>query len=309
MKPEINARIIREIRDSIVGEVIAWESLSRHTTYRSGGKAQLFVQTLNSDEAKRICRFARKKGFPLTVIGAGSNVIVPDLGIGGIVLKTMNNSARIQFEDNKVTADAGVYLDDLIRRAASRGLGGLQHVTGIPGTVGGAIVMNAGTRGGNISDIICWAEAVDPHGNIVRFEPLAMGFRYRGSLFQEKGWLVLRARFDLVETDPKEAIRNIDRVWSERAVRYPMDFPNAGSVFRNPEGLHAARLIQESGCKGLRVGDAVVSEKHANFIINTGSASSNDIIRLVELVRKRVYEQSGIQLELEQKILPSFTND
>ncbi len=300
----IDSSVIENIKENISGEVLPSEPLSAHTTYRTGGEAELLIIAADGNDAKWVYRFALDNGHRLTVIGAGSNIIVPDEGMEGIVLKTKSEGARIDFSGNgKAIVDAGVYLDSLIRSAAQENLGGFEHITGIPGTVGGAVVMNAGTNDGEVSAIIDSVEAVTPGGELLNLSPSDMGFGYRTSIFQGNDWLITNAAFNLVEVDGAAALKNIDRIWKERGKLYPMQFPNAGSVFRNPEGSHAGYLIEEAGLKGLKVGGAEVSEKHGNFIINTGNATSSDIIGLIELVREKVREKFGITLALEQKIL------
>lgn len=300
----IDSTVAENIREHVSGEVLSSEPLSGHTTYRTGGEAELLVIAGNGNDAQWVYRFARDNGHRLTVIGAGSNIIVPDLGIEGIVLKTKSEDARIDFHaDGKVDVDAGVYLDSLIKKAAEENLGGFEHITGIPGTVGGAVVMNAGTNEGDVSAIIDSVEALTPDGELLELAPDDLGFGYRTSIFQQNDWLIVSAAFNLVEVDEKETLRNIDGIWKERGRLYPMNFANAGSVFRNPEGSHAGYLIEEAGLKGMKVGGAKISEKHGNFIINTGDATSSDIINLIELARKKVQDKFGITLALEQKIL------
>ncbi len=302
----IDSSIIENIKENISGDVLPAEPLSGHTTYRTGGEAELLVIAADGNDAQWIYRFARDNGHRLTVIGAGSNIIVPDAGIKGIVLKTKSEGARIDFrEDGKVIVDAGVYLDSLIKNSAEKNLGGFEHITGIPGTVGGAVVMNAGTKDGNVSDIIDNVLALTPEGEILELRLSDLGFGYRTSIFQQNDWLITSAAFNLVDVDGAETLKNIDTIWKDRGQLYPMQFPNAGSVFRNPEGSHAGYLIEEAGLKGLKVGGAEVSEKHGNFIINTGKATSSDIIALIELIREKVQGKFGITLELEQKILPT----
>ena len=300
----IDSTVVESIRDNISGEVLPSEPLSSHTTYRTGGEAELLVVAGNGKDAQWVYRFARDNGHRLTVIGAGSNIIVPDSGIEGIVLKTKSEGARIDFrEDGKVAVDAGVYLDSLIRHAAENNFGGFEHITGIPGSVGGAVVMNAGTNDGDVSAIIDSVAALTPEGKLLDLSPADLGFGYRTSIFQQNDWLIISATFNLIEVDGEVALRNIESIWKERISLYPMQFPNAGSVFRNPEGNHAGYLIEEACLKGMKVGGAEVSEKHGNFIINTGGATSTDIINLIELVREKVHDKYGITLALEQKIL------
>ena len=299
--------IFRKIRENINGTVLSSEPLKNHTAYRVGGRAECLVKALDSSDAEWVYRFARSESIPLTILGAGSNVIAPEEGVGGIVLKTWSDRGRIDFTDSSlVVSDAGIYLETMIKEAARRGLGGFDHVAGIPGTVGGAVVMNAGTRDGDTSGILEYAEAVTPAGKVVRLENRELSFGYRHSLFQGSDWLILRAAFRLRQADERKTLDLIGDVWKDRERKFPLEFPNAGSVFRRPQGDYAGRLIEDAGCKGLTVGGAKVSEKHANFIVNSGGATSRDITALIEEVRRRVYDRSGIYLELEQEILDSL---
>jgi len=300
----MNAKLIGEIRDNISGEILLSEPLSRHTTYRTGGKADILVQVRDGTEAEWIYRFGKQNGLPVTIIGAGSNLIVRESGIRGLVIKTKSGSASVIFDQKtRVVADAGVYLDNLIKRAAEHGFGGLNDIAGIPGTVGGAVFMNAGTGEGDVSSVIIWADAVSPGGREVRLSGGEMEFGYRKSIFQNNDWLIVRAAFRITEADRQKTLNEIDRIWKRRKKLYPMDFPTAGSVFMNPEGAHAGRLIEQAGCRGLRLGGAEVSEKHGNFIVNRNNASPDDILRLIEIVRERVSRKFGITLELEQEIM------
>lgn len=301
--------VIRAIRERICSGVLLGEPLAMHTTYRVGGPAEVFVSCRTPDEAEWLCAFVRSEGIPFTVIGAGSNVIAPDEGIEGIVLCTKNDSASIKFgSSGRVIADSGVMLERLARETCFRGLGGLEPLAGIPGTVGGAVVMNAGTKDVEISSFIVAVEAVDPSSIVRRFERDDLSFGYRHSVFQEPGWLVLRAEFELGAADPEESLDRIDRLIAERWQKYPMDMPSAGSVFKRPPGDYAGRLIELAGCKGMQVGGALVSERHANFIVNAGSATSYDILQLIEIVRSRVLEKTGVRLEMEQIVLRSASS-
>lgn len=301
----IDKAIAREIGAGIEGEVLLSEPMYRHTTYRTGGEAEIMVVAENGDDSCRAYQFARKNDIPLTVIGAGSNVIAPDAGIEGIVLKTRSENARIDWrDDGKVKTDGGVYLDTLIRKSAQRNIGGFEHITGIPGTVGGAIFMNAGTKGGEICELIDSAEAVSEDGRLLVLRPEDMRMGYRTSIIQENGWLLVNAVFNVIDVNGEETSRKIESVWKERSILYPMDMPSAGSVFRNPEGSHAGYLIEQTGLRGMEIGGARVSEKHGNFIINTGNATSADIIELIEMIREKIFETHGIRLMLEQRILP-----
>ena len=299
-------RDLKTITESLDGPVLVGEPLSGHTTYRVGGKAECLVCPESSDGAAWVFKYAHREEIPVTVIGAGSNVIAPDEGIRGIVLKTQNQSAEIMLPGgNIIVADAGVTLIDLARLAAREGLRGLEPIAGIPGTVGGAVFMNAGTKEGDTASLLREVQVLTNTGEFRKFNPGELSFGYRKSAFQMTDWLILRAVFELEKGDPEDISSCLERVFAERQEKYPLDEANAGSVFKRPAGDYAGRLIEEAGCKGLTVGGASVSTRHANFIINSGSATAADIVELISVIRKRVYDFSGIYLELENEILNS----
>ncbi len=277
------------------------EPLRNFTSFRVGGAAELLVIPDDSLELEKAYRFLKGKGIPVTVVGGGSNVIAPDGGIEGVVLCTRSRKARVEFRENgMVGVDAGVPLDDFIRGAAHRGWGGLGALAGIPGTVGGALVMNAGTGEGNVSDRLENVRVLTGGDEVRVLDKSQLVFGYRTSTFRNTGWLILSADFQLIPSEREETLEEIDRVWKSRAEKFPLEWPSAGSVFKRPEGDYAGRLIEEAGCKGMRVGGARVSEKHGNFIVNDGGATSSDILELIDRVRDRVRKKYGINLELEQ---------
>jgi len=258
----------------------------------------------DADDAARVYSFVKSEGIALAVIGAGSNVIAPDEGIEGVVMKTAVSSARIIFlGGGRVRADAGVPLLDLVRAAAARGLSGLEPLAGIPGTVGGAVVMNAGTRDTEAAQFLSRVEVLTPAGRKRTFAAKECSLGYRRSAFLGSDWLILGAEFKLARGNASESTKIVNSFLKEREGKYPLDLPSAGSVFRRPRGDYAGRLIEEAGCKGLRVGDAVVSERHANFIVNAGAAKASDIVELISRVRKAIFDKTGVYLELEQIIL------
>jgi len=301
----VNESILNKIRSRVRGTTLENEPLSNHTTYRVGGSAELLVCPDDIEGAEWLYRFARREGIPLAVIGAGSNVIAPDDGLEGIVLKIRRSEGGVQFDGGTgVRVEAGVDLTGLARAAAARGLGGLSALAGIPGTVGGAVWMNAGAGEVETADLLRSVEVVMPEGQRRRLSRDDIAFGYRRSLFQQNDWLIARAEFELPRGDGPEIERVMERLVSERNSKYPMEYPNAGSVFKRPEGDYAGRLIEAAGCKGLRVGDAAVSERHANFVVNLGQAGSSEILELIALVRERVRERTGVDLEMEQITLP-----
>ncbi len=300
----MKAGFVEAIKSNMNGSVIPGASMSSYTTYRTGGEAEVLVIPDNSHELERICRFAGREKIPFIIIGAGSNIIAADSGVEGMVVCTKAGTAVMDIAaDGAVVADSGVMLEDLIRRCAFRGFGGLDGVAGIPGTIGGAVVMNAGTDEGNISDYIESVETISCSGGTELIGRAGLDFGYRRSVFSGTGRIALRTRFRLPRGEGGKIIANLDRVWRERARKFPLDLPNAGSVFRRPEGDFAGRLIEKAGCKGMKVGGAMVSERHANFIVNTGGATSSEITELIRRVRARVLETTGMDLELEQVLL------
>ncbi len=294
-------RFIDTVREHIDGEIHLAEPLRKHTSFKVGGDAEALISPRDSNSAVWLYRFARHQGIPLTVLGAGSNVIVSDTGIEGIVMKLKGPSAGIRFIGNgRVKAGAGVLLMDLAKASAVEGLSGLEPIAGIPGTVGGAVVMNAGTDECEISDLLRHVEVLTSSGRRRVFQRNELSFHYRHSIFRESDWLILTAEFKLHADDPAKILGDIDSYVREREERLPYDVPSAGCVFKRPPGDYAGRLIEESGCKGMRIGGAVVSDRHANFIVNVGGATAADIIELITRVRKSVFERTGVYLELEQ---------
>ena len=294
------------IEDNIKGAVYTDEPLSNHTTYKVGGKAECLVCPDSSEGAEWVYSYARKRSIPISILGGGSNVIAPDQGIKGIVLKLKNSDARIEFPgESNIIADAGVTLIDLAKAAAAKGLMGFEPIAGIPGTVGGAVFMNAGTKHGDTASLLEKVEVITGSGRRREFFRDELAFGYRQSAVQKTGWLILRAHFRLEKGDPELITECIKRTYRERQRKFPLDLPNAGSVFKRPPGDYAGRLIEEAGCKGIKVGGASVSERHANFIINSDHATAEDITGLIAEIRRIVYDKYGIYLELEQELFGS----
>jgi len=292
---------VRGIRTSFRGKVLISEPLARHTTYHVGGKAAVVACPRDADDAVRVYSFLHREGVPFAVIGAGSNVIAPDEGIDGVVIKTAVSSARIIFlGGGRVRADAGVLLLDLVRAASAHGLSGLEPLAGIPGTVGGAVVMNAGTRDAETAQFLSRVDLLTSSGRKRTLAAKECSLGYRRSIFLGTDWFILDAEFRLERGNAAASIKMVDSFLEDRKSKYPLDLPSAGSVFKRPRGDYAGRLIEEAGCKGMRIGDAEVSALHANFIVNRGHAKARDIMALVSAIRARVFEKSGVYLELEQ---------
>jgi UDP-N-acetylmuramate dehydrogenase len=293
--------VLRRILRNVRGEIRFSEPMRDHTTYKVGGEAEVLFSPDSISDAIAVHRMASREAIPLTIIGAGSNVIAPDDGLDGIVLEMKRKHATLEFlGDGLVRAHAGVLLTDLARSAAKRGLVGLEPLSCIPGTVGGAVIMNAGTHEGDTSDVLHRIGVCTSRGRTRIFHKQELSFGYRTSILMGSDWMILWAEFRLPSGSRRSALNAMAKQRKDRERRYPLKYPSAGSVFKRPPDDYPGRLIESCGCKGMRVGGAVVSDRHANFIVNTGKATAADIMELISRIRKKVYEKTGIYLELEQ---------
>jgi len=278
------------------------EPMSRHTSFKIGGNAQVLAQPTTTEELSSIWQTCRKHHIPLTILGDGTNVLVSDDGIDGVVVLT-NKMTDIKIHPSgRITAAAGVRLAKLAEEACKAGLTGLAFASGIPGTVGGAIYMNAGAYGHDISDF-CESVTIQTEAGIVTESAKNMGFGYRKSNVQLADALVLEATFKLEPGDPETIRSEMKDLNNRRRISQPLDYPSAGSTFKRPQGYFAGRLIEDSGLKGYSIGGAQVSPKHAGFIINTGHATAVDVKDLIEHVRQTVHENFGVWLEPEVRII------
>ncbi len=277
---------------------------SGFTTYRAGGRAEAAVVPGTPAELLWLGGWCRAKGIRMLVLGRGSNVLVSDKGLPGVTVLT-ERLARLEVSGNSVTAQAGVLWDDLARITAEKGLEGLEKTSGIPGSVGGAVRMNAGAFGQETFDRLVSVEAYDAAGGAVRLLKKNMDFGYR-RVSGLDGLTIISARFEFPSGDAAALSAERARVLAARAAKQPLDFPSAGSVFKRPAGDYASRLIDAAGLKGFRIGGAEVSAKHAGFIVNAGGATATDIYTLMREVRARVKAASGVELELEQILLGEF---
>ncbi|GBF34453.1 UDP-N-acetylenolpyruvoylglucosamine reductase [Desulfocucumis palustris] len=291
-----------------LGEIIAspiWEEepMRRHTSWRIGGPAQIMVDLHGIEDLRQIVKFTRDRSVPLTVIGAGTNLLVRDGGIRGLVVKLGAGMDSLNVRDGMITAGAGLKLGRLSAAACDAGIGGFEFLAGIPGTVGGAVVMNAGANGSSVSKVVKEVVLLDREGNIFKREASELGFGYRRSNLLNSEYIVVEAVFRGEYCLPEIIREKINDFLTRRRTTQPYDLPNGGSVFKNPPGDSAGRLIESAGCKGLAAGDAQVSLKHANFIVNLGEATAMDVVSLINTVRNRVNQMSGIQLVTEVQIL------
>jgi len=286
-------------------EVREQEPLRRHVSFRIGGPADVLLIPRSTEELRRAAGYLFARGIPFTVLGAGSNVLISDRGIRGVVIKVGKGLDRVTFKGGLVVAEAGAGLPHLAREAAARGLAGLEFAAGIPGSVGGAVVMNAGAHGHAMEEIVRAVRVVTSEGEQVLAPPL-LGYAYRTSVLQRGSVVVLEATLHLEPSTP-EVVRARTEEWlRRRGETQPIGPPSSGCVFRNPPGDHAGRLIDAAGAKGLTVGGARVSEIHANYILNTGSATAADVVGLMDKVSRVVMEKFGVTLEPEIKLLGEF---
>jgi UDP-N-acetylmuramate dehydrogenase len=283
------------------GRVAVDEPLARHTSYRIGGPADFLVTPATTRQVPGLLATCRSLGLPVTVLGNGTNTLVRDGGLTGVVVRLSACTAVTGLGVDGLVAEAGVSFPRLAREAARRGLAGLAFAIGIPGTVGGAVRMNAGAHGAELADVLECVDVATYDGDVITLTADRMGLSYRASRLPDG--IVLTAVFNLTPGDPAEIKAEMDRHLDRRGQTQPILTPNAGSVFKNPPGTYAARLIEEAGCKEMAEGDAMVSPRHANFIVNQGKATARDVLALVDRVRERVRAHAGVVLEMEIKVI------
>lgn len=287
------------------GPVLFDEPMARYTSLRVGGSADVILQPQTVEELGNMVLFFRESGYPFLVAGNWTNLLVRDGGYRGAVV-VMKALRRIDWQDEDsqtlVAAQAGVSLAELVRLASERSLAGMAFCAGIPGSVGGAVVMNAGAFGNEIKDVLHGATMMNDRGEVRECQRRELSFAYR-KLDLPAGSIIVSAVFRLEKGDREAIRRQMDEIIDKRKQKHPLDYPSAGSIFKNPPGQPAGRLIEAAGLKGLQIGGARISEKHGNFIINAGNATASDILALIERIQKEVLAQTGISLETEVRIV------
>jgi UDP-N-acetylmuramate dehydrogenase len=287
---------ISEIKQIFRGKISLNEKLAPFTTFRIGGVADYYVEPVDPCDAVNILNYAKDKNVPYYVMGNGSNVLISDEGIRGLVLNLEAGFNYLKHENGKISAGAGVKMAKFVDFCIQHSYRGVEMLAGIPATVGGALVMNAGAYGGEMSDYVVEVQVVK-NGEIKRLTKDECGFMYRNSKLRETA--VLEGVFELPKGDPEEISRKRKELLLKRNETQPVEIPNAGCIFKNPKDNYAARLIEECGLKGRSVGGAMVSPKHSNFIVNYDKATAEDVIELIRIIRKTVKEKYRIELELE----------
>lgn len=279
--------------------IVLNELMSRHTTFRVGGEAACLIKVSSSKELSKLIPFLRQTEHEYFLLGNGSNLLVSDNGYDGVVLKLTGEFETIKTDGMKIISGAGVSLAKVAGKALEEGLTGMEFASGIPGTLGGAIVMNAGAYDGEMKQIVKEVTVMDQDGNILTLDNETMEFGYRNSVIKNRPFIVLSAVLMLKEGEPAEIKKKMDDFAIQRREKQPLEYPSAGSTFKRPEGYYAGKLIMDAGMRGFSIGGAKVSDKHCGFIINTGNATAMDISDLIKEVQEKVKEQFGIMLEPE----------
>jgi len=285
--------------------IVLNESMKKHTTFRIGGNADMFVSP-ELKQVPEIISLARECNVPVTIIGNGSNLLVGDKGIRGLVVSFGKPSDVIRIENTRMIIGAGTLLSRAAAEAAKNGLSGLEFAAGIPGTLGGAMVMNAGAYDGEMKDVVVEAKVLTPEGQIKDLMLDELDLSYRHSCIPEKGYIVLSATVELQSKEEVLIRAKMDDYKARRIEKQPLEYPSAGSTFKRPEGYFAGKLIQDAGLRGYTVGGAQVSEKHCGFVINKDNATASDVLNLIKDVKEKVYEQFKVEIEPEVKMIGEF---
>ena len=302
----MNDQFLTELENIMAGSGIFMEEpMKKHTTFRVGGPADVLVQP-DETALAAILALCRQYHVSYSFIGNGSNLLVGDKGIRGVVIEMTEPMGDIEVQGTRITAQAGAMLSKIANTAASNGLGGMEFAAGIPGSVGGAVVMNAGAYGGEMKDIIERVYVLDENGAQLELDRTALDLSYRHSCIPDKKYIVTKVVLELVPRNEAEIRSEMKELNEKRAEKQPLQYPSAGSTFKRPEGYFAGKLIMDAGLRGYQVGGAQVSEKHCGFVINKGDATAADICQLMQDVSDKVQAQFGVVLEPEVKMIGEF---
>lgn len=305
----ISAAVIQALEKYVPGENIRLgEPLAGHTTFRIGGPADCFIRIESEDQLIRVRTYLKLVGIPVFVIGNGSNLLVSDEGFRGVILQFSEAMSEIRVEGSDIIAKAGATMAGVARAALEHGLTGLEFAAGIPGTVGGGVVMNAGAYGGEMCQVVCRVTVISPEGETMELDNETMEFGYRNSSIKNSDFIVTEVLFELKEGERESIRETMNDLAARRREKQPLEYPSAGSTFKRPEGYYAGKLIMDAGLKGFQCGGARVSDKHCGFIINTGNATAKDVHDLIAEVQRQVREKFHVKLEPEVLFLGGEKN-
>ncbi|MCC5912580.1 MAG: UDP-N-acetylmuramate dehydrogenase [Clostridiaceae bacterium] len=283
--------------------VLMDELMKNHTSFKIGGPADLLLKPQSVEEIQRAIQICKKEDVPYFIIGNGSNLLVRDKGMRCVVIKLADNFSHFTIEGTTVKAQCGILLSTLSKKILAKSLKGFEFASGIPGTLGGAITMNAGAYGGEMKDVVTKATVLDDEGEVVELTLEELQLDYRTSIIHTKQYIVLEVEMELEEGEYEEIKAITDDLTKKRTTKQPLHLPSAGSTFKRPPGYFAGKLIQDANLKGARVGDAQVSELHSGFVVNVGKATAADVLGLIALIQKEVFQQFGVELQPEVRVI------
>jgi UDP-N-acetylmuramate dehydrogenase len=299
-KNRISDRLKKVVKEGILQ---IDEPMKNHTTFKIGGPADILVQPASVEEAKGVIDICKEEACPITVIGNGSNLLVRDGGIRGVVLKIAELLSDVSVDGERVIASAGALMSKVSSKALESSLGGFEFASGIPGTIGGAVTMNAGAYGGETKDFVISVTCIDQEGRLRKYTREEMDFGYRKSLVQAENLVVLEVELGLNKDERSDIKARIDEFTQKRTTKQPLHLASGGSTFKRPEGHFAGKLIEDAGLRGLRYRDVQVSEKHCGFVVNLGESSAEDVLHLIGVIQKTVFDRFGVRLETEIRII------
>lgn len=290
-------------------DVVLGEEMKYHTTFRVGGPAHFFVTPKTEEQLQSVLKLCKETDTPWFILGRGSNLLVSDRGFDGVVIHMQKHWSHYHTEENRIFAQAGAMMSAVSQEALRNGLTGFEFASGIPGTIGGGLRMNAGAYGGEMKQVVLSAKVMDSNGTVLELSKDELELGYRTSTIGRNGYIALSCVIGLQPGDPDCIRSTMEEMNAKRRQKQPLEYGSAGSTFKRPEGYFAGKLIQDAGLKGFSIGDAQVSEKHAGFVINRGNAKAADIMKLCKEVSRRVHEQFGVNLEMEVRRLGKFEEE
>lgn len=304
---EFSSAVLEFIRAHVPEEdILENEPMSKHTTFRVGGEAACFIRISSTEQLQKLIPYFKEIEIPYFILGNGSNLLVGDHGYDGVILQLKEKFSRIETEENLLRAQAGALLSQVAQCALEHSLAGFAFASGIPGTVGGGVMMNAGAYGGEMKQVVEEVTVLDENGEILVLDNATMEFGYRTSIIKNRHFTVLEVTFRLSEGIREEIHRKMEELAAKRREKQPLNFPSAGSTFKRPEGYFAGKLIMDAGLRGYSIGGAGVSDKHCGFVINKGNATAADVSEVIEEVKERVKDKFGVTLECEVIRLGNF---